>query len=515
MPEKVIAVEGLGNVAFPDSMSDDAIASAIKTQLQPKSKSFGEQLGDVAKGYWGHMTRTGEGMVNAVAHPLDTAKGVLQSNEGLADEASKAFHEGRYADAVRHGIGYVLNGLPGVGATLDEAGNKAAAGNVGEAIGETGSLATQMLGPKLLADHPVAMEVAQDAVKGAAKGATEMVARRYVPLPASIAGAVGGGIAAREIGLPHEVGAAVGAAVPIVRGAIQGVKAGMAARRAPIPIRLGSAGTESATPGDAVAQGLGYESYDKAPAALQQTVDDLLKREPAQTRPPADWRIAISGAENAASSVEATQPIQANINPSEMDRSGPFNLDMLKKGNPGISIEQDPYLSRLQNIVYRDGQGIPQGYLKFYLDDNLKAVAPREHGLYPEVYVSEGLRRKGIATALYDTAKRSGFDLSEVSGTETTPSGAAFLNSRSSPPTGPEAPSMAAATMKEQYFAKSANLREGDQLGRYLAKQGITPEQAAAMGDQQIAAHAKAAGVAMPGQARWQMALKRLRLESK
>ena len=35
MADKVIAIPGVGNVAFPDTMSDDDIGKAIQAQTQP------------------------------------------------------------------------------------------------------------------------------------------------------------------------------------------------------------------------------------------------------------------------------------------------------------------------------------------------------------------------------------------------------------------------------------------------------------------------------------------------
>lgn len=120
----------------------------------------------------------------------------------------------------------------------------------------------------------------------------------------------------------------------------------------------------------------------------------------------------------------------ANVPQAEADRAGTWNLGRLGQGKSGISMETDPVLYRMRRMVYRDPSGTPQGYLHFYLDDDLKNVAPPEHELYPEVYVNPGARRQGIATKLYDAAANAGYDLSQVSGTETSPSGAAFLNAR-------------------------------------------------------------------------------------
>lgn len=148
-----------------------------------------------------------------------------------------------------------------------------------------------------------------------------------------------------------------------------------------------------------------------------------------------------SGAVDAGSGAEEAgrvAPVKPNVAAAEGERAGTANLARLEPGAPGIAIEKDAAMpaSRLRKIVYRDEQGRPRGYLQFYLDDAQQRVAPKSHGLYPEVYVSTESRRSGIATKLYDAARKAGFDLSQVSGTEVTPAGAAFLNARKAPKPG-------------------------------------------------------------------------------
>ena len=47
-------------------------------------------------------------------------------------------------------------------------------------------------------------------------------------------------------------------------------------------------------------------------------------------------------------------PIKPNVNPEEGERSGKNNLGRIKQGEPGITIEQDPDLSRRRVVVSRD-----------------------------------------------------------------------------------------------------------------------------------------------------------------
>lgn len=157
---------------------------------------------------------------------------------------------------------------------------------------------------------------------------------------------------------------------------------------------------------------------DGAPEAAQQ----------AEKVTPPDGEVTVESPEQ---TLARRAEIKPNVPAYEGERAGKIGIERLDMGKPGVSMEQrDIPGDRSRTIVYRDAGGSPQGYLRLYLDDNLKEVAPPEHGLYPEVYVTPAARRSGIASLLYDEAGKHGWDLSQVSGTETTPAGAAFLNSR-------------------------------------------------------------------------------------
>ena len=86
-----------------------------------------------------------------------------------------------------------------------------------------------------------ALDVAAETAKGAVRGATETIPiNRFgmkVNVPAPIAGAAAGGVVG---GLSHipmggEIGAAIGAAAPIVRGGIRGFRTAVEAARPPAP----------------------------------------------------------------------------------------------------------------------------------------------------------------------------------------------------------------------------------------------------------------------------------------
>lgn len=122
--------------------------------------------------------------------------------------------------------------------------------------------------------------------------------------------------------------------------------------------------------------------------------------------------------------------IESNVPQGEMERVGPPKLSGMQPGQPGIEMVTNPDLDRQRTLIHRDEQGQPTGYLQFYTDDARTGPAPPDHELYPEVYVDPAARRNGVATRLYDEAAKQGFDLSQVSGNETTPEGAAFVTAR-------------------------------------------------------------------------------------
>ncbi len=73
----------------------------------------------------------------AVTHPIDTIKGISQS-QGAELEASKAaFKKGQYGEGIRRGIGYML---PVVGPALSQAGTEMQRGEYGKGLAHTAEL---------------------------------------------------------------------------------------------------------------------------------------------------------------------------------------------------------------------------------------------------------------------------------------------------------------------------------------------------------------------------------------
>lgn len=123
---------------------------------EKKPTSFAEDIGDTLQQYWNRINPvTG---AQALVSP-QTYKSYGPQNEQLFNRAKESFHQGDYAAGVRHSLSYFLNGIPGVGALLDEAGNKAAQGDTKGAIADTAALATQLVGMKA---GPKALEAATE-----------------------------------------------------------------------------------------------------------------------------------------------------------------------------------------------------------------------------------------------------------------------------------------------------------------------------------------------------------------
>ncbi len=169
-------------------------------------------------------------------------------------------------------------------------------------------------------------------------------------------------------------------------------------------------------------------------------------------------------------------PAKPNVSAAEAQRMEISGMQGYASGKPGISIEADPNLPRLRKITYRDAEGKPQGRLTFYTNDAQTAAAPPEHGAYPEVYVNPGARRTGIATQMYDVAKQHGFDLSEISGKETTPAGAAFVNARKGITVPLDPVREAAVTAKGAASIEASRPAIVQKLGKALLDQNFTEE---------------------------------------
>jgi hypothetical protein len=230
------------------------------------------------------------------------------------------------------------------------------AGAVGRGVGTAAMLAAPFAG-EIAEGAEVAGAVSKGAVKGGARAAIEPVHYGHysIPIPAPIAGAAAGGYAARMLGLPSEVGAVVGGAAPIVRGAVSGVREALAAREA-------SAAVPEVIPGFNVASGSTMRSPRPG-----------VPVEPSYTPPITG---ALPGAPTAASAPVAAVPFEApapaGAGPSAVEslraeleaqlRDGIARANGFKKGFESIP-EHNPERQKIEATaaaIARAEQGVPE-----------------------------------------------------------------------------------------------------------------------------------------------------------
>ena len=165
------------------------------------------------------------------------------------------------------------------------------------------------------------------AIKGAAKATVEPIDFGHygvkIPVPAPLASAGAGGLAAHYAGLPTEVGSVTGAAIPIIKGGIKGAREALAARAEASRAAM-TRGVESPppiAPPETAPTPLPIERQIAAPTAIV-------------TEPPADtsgiikgWQPTILENENA-----PAQPLQTGAPPTPSIATHPDLLDGLAQG---------------------------------------------------------------------------------------------------------------------------------------------------------------------------------------
>lgn len=140
-----------------------------------------------------------------------------------------------------------LESVPLVGTPSAKIYDQVKEGNLSGALGTLGGTVASFFLPEALGRVPGAARavadaapeagaIAADAVKGGVKGALATPQLSVgpmsfkLPVPAVATGAASGGATAHALGLPSEVGAVIGGAVPIVRGSVDAVRRGIADR---------------------------------------------------------------------------------------------------------------------------------------------------------------------------------------------------------------------------------------------------------------------------------------------
>lgn len=178
-----------------DSFKPDAAADSFKPDAAQPQGLMGH-VANFAKNFWQDLATSGQGMVNMVAHPIDTVRNIGAGQDALRLKAEDALKRGDYVEAARHALSYAV---PVAGPAIDARGDQAQRGDVSGAMGGATSLGLQLAGPEALARTvPVpavgapAPRVSPDVkqtLNPVERGAVDFLKNRDVPLtPGTITG---------------------------------------------------------------------------------------------------------------------------------------------------------------------------------------------------------------------------------------------------------------------------------------------------------------------------------------
>jgi hypothetical protein len=191
----------------PRQSFGDFIAATAQKPEQPSN------LQRFAQSWWDH---------SVLKHPIDSAVGLVKSLVTFPDYHALSQDEKDQVDAhVEKAFHEAAHPTPELAGQVASSGTNAAL-----ITGATMGLAK---GLGAVIDNA-------DVIKGAARGAknalTETAHFKGFDIPGGnvMAGSAGGSMAAHALGLPGELGAALGGAAPIVKGAVAGGRAALAAR---------------------------------------------------------------------------------------------------------------------------------------------------------------------------------------------------------------------------------------------------------------------------------------------
>jgi hypothetical protein len=280
---------------------------------QSQPRTFGDHLLSAAKNFWQTVNPMGiaQGMAGAAEHPLDTVRGIGNRNAELFKKAEDAYKSGDYVGAISHGLNYLLNGIPGVGSTLDDAGEQAKAGDVGGALGKTAGLAALMIGtPKIPEVAGNVADIAPRVGRAAAAG----VKAAAPDVMAGGAQVAGGELIGKIPGMEWPSRFVFG--WPGARQIARGLKAGISAGREAFSAAPGvaGAGAEAASELDDWAQALAGKNFDKLTESQQGTIRDMAARSEArESAAPAPASPPASAA--AAPAVSAESPVDTSAVP--------------------------------------------------------------------------------------------------------------------------------------------------------------------------------------------------------
>lgn len=183
MPDKVVAIPGVGNVAFPDTMSDDEISAQVRKQVlsqQPAmQKPEGAAVVRFLKGFWdnsiGGLGEMGKiladaayqgmtGKFDPTSQSAQAFGNLITAHADQFGKAKQAWEQGRHSEAVAHTIAAAVPMLgPAAAAAGEEFGGQAPEfdkfGNVvkqgrepdvARGLGSAAGLVTSVLAPRAI-----------------------------------------------------------------------------------------------------------------------------------------------------------------------------------------------------------------------------------------------------------------------------------------------------------------------------------------------------------------------------
>ena len=189
MPDKVVSVPGVGNVAFPDTMSDDDIAAQIKKNTAPTPAAGAAQSGSqpgAPPEQPGMLSRFAHGVydttvgpaAHAIAHPIDTltALGKQAIGKDDLDAVANSVKTGDYKGAAlnlgKWAMGRTPEGMAlktGYG-LIEPTVDAARQGDIPTAAGRATGTGLLLAAPALGGADSVADSAAQGLTKSALKG---------------------------------------------------------------------------------------------------------------------------------------------------------------------------------------------------------------------------------------------------------------------------------------------------------------------------------------------------------
>lgn len=186
----IVADDGTEHV-FPPGFDPKRAAAIVRGRAsQPDGVSTMDAATAAVSGLWDYINPVS--MVRAaaqtVAHPIETARGVLAAQDVPRQRGVEAFQEGDYLGALRHFVDYAI---PVLGPQLDEASNKTAQGpgtrDFYEGVGNTLGVGAQIVAPELLRRAPSVTVRAARNPNPAEASAVEFAQREGIPVDAGTA----------------------------------------------------------------------------------------------------------------------------------------------------------------------------------------------------------------------------------------------------------------------------------------------------------------------------------------